>query len=194
MSRTRLTWIVLTVLVWGTVLSFGGVAAETVILYPNIFEDPPASLERAREFMVYGAPSDYYPPLGAAVALSSVTATVLTWRDRRLRWWVAAATLTFLACEFLFSAVFFWPRNEIMFVDPLGSHSAAYLREVAGEFVAGHRVRLAGGAVTSALAFTAFVRFVRGTARPAGGAAAGTASYGGAEGGAAADEAAEARR
>ncbi|SCK28089.1 DUF1772 domain-containing protein [Streptomyces sp. WMMB 322] len=176
MSRTRLTWIVLTALVWGAILSFGGVAAETVMLYPNIFGDPPESLDRAREFMVRGGPSDYFPPLGAAVALSSVAATVLTWGDRRLRWWVAAAACTFLACEFLFSAVFFWPRNEIMFVDPAGTHSAEYLRQVAGEFVAGHRVRLAGGAVTSVLAFTAFVRFVRGTGRPAGGVAAGAGS------------------
>ncbi|MFF4875306.1 hypothetical protein [Micromonospora sp. NPDC000668] len=60
--------------------------------------------------------------------------------------------------------VFFWPRNEIMFVDPVGTHSPEYLRQVAEEFVAGHWVRFAGGAVTSALAFTALLRFARETA------------------------------
>ncbi|QOC91596.1 chitobiase/beta-hexosaminidase C-terminal domain-containing protein [Micromonospora craniellae] len=113
-------------------------------------------------------PSDYFPPLGASVILGSLAATVLTWRDRRLRWWVAAATAVFVACEFLFLAVFFWPRNEIMFVDPVGTHSPEYLRQVAAEFVAGHWVRLAGGAVTAALAFTALLRFVRDTARATG--------------------------
>ncbi|MEV4136941.1 DUF1772 domain-containing protein [Dactylosporangium sp. NPDC049742] len=165
MSRTKLTWITLVVLVWTAMLSFGGVAAETVMLYPNIFGDAPASLERAREFMVAGGPSDYFPPLGATVVLSSLAAVLLTWRDPRLRWWIAGAAGAFITCEFLFSAVFFWPRNEIMFVDPVGTHSPQYLRQVADEFVAGHRVRLAGGAVTAVLAFTALLRFARDTAR-----------------------------
>ncbi|GHJ54347.1 hypothetical protein Nm8I071_36540 [Nonomuraea sp. TT08I-71] len=161
MSRTKITWTVLIVMVWASMMSFGGVAAETVMLYPNIFGDPPTSLDLAREFLVNGGPHDYFPPLGAAVVLSSVAATLLTWPDRRLRWYVAGATLVFLVCEFLFSAVFFWPRNEIMFVDPPGTHSAEYLRQVAHEFVAGHWVRFVGGAVTAVLAFTALLRFVR---------------------------------
>jgi hypothetical protein len=160
-SRSTLTSVALVVLVWTTMMSFGGVAAETVMLYPNIFGDPPASLDRAREFLAAAGPSDYFPPLGATVVLSGLAATVLSWRDPRLRWWVAGATAVFVACEFLFSALFFWPRNEIMFVDPVGTHSSEYLRQVAQEFVAGHRVRLAGGAVSTALAFTALLRGVR---------------------------------
>lgn len=161
MPVTRLTWIALTVLVWTSMLSFGGVAAETVMLYPNIFADPPESLQRAREFIVAGGPADYFPPLGASVVVSSLIAALLTWRRPRLRWWTAAAAVTFIACEFVFSAVFFWPRNEIMFVDPIGTHSADYLRQVATEFVTGHWVRLAGGAVTAVLAFTALIRWAR---------------------------------
>ncbi len=168
MSRSRLTWIALIALVWAAMMSFGGVAAETVMLYPNIFGDAPASLDRAREFMVAGGPSDYFPPLGASVVVLSVAATVLTWRDRRLRWWIAGAAAVFVACEFLFSVVFFWPRNDIMFVDPVGTHSPEYLRQVAEEFVAGHWVRLAGGAVTAALAFTALLVWTRITARRTG--------------------------
>ncbi|MET8118481.1 anthrone oxygenase family protein [Micromonospora sp. NPDC005189] len=164
MSRTKLTWIVLIVLVWTAMMSFGGVAAETVMLYPNVFGDAPASLDRAREFLVAGGPSDYFPPLGATVVLSCLAGIALTWRNRRLRWYVAGAAAAFIACEFLFSVVFFWPRNEIMFGDPVGTHSPEYLRQVAEEFVAGHWVRLAGGAVTSALAFTALLRFARDTA------------------------------
>jgi Domain of unknown function (DUF1772) len=164
MSRTRLTTVALIAVTWTAMLSFGGVAAETVMLYPNIFGDPPASLERAREFLVAGGPSDYFPPLGAAVVVSGLAATVLTWRDQRLRWWIVGAAAVFIACDFVFSVLFFWPRNEIMFVDPVGTHPPEYLRQVAGEFVAGHWVRLAGGAVTAALTFTALLRWVRATA------------------------------
>jgi hypothetical protein len=172
MSRSTLTTVVLVAFVWTAMLSFGGVAAETVMLYPNIFGDAPASLVRAREFLVAGGPSDYFPPLGAGVVLTSLAATVLTWRVPRSRWLVAGAAAVFIACEFLFSAAFFWPRNDIMFNDPIGAHSPEYLRQVAGEFVAGHRVRLAGGAVTSVLAFTALLRWVRATAATAATAAA----------------------
>jgi hypothetical protein len=45
MSRTTLTTVALIALVWTAMLSFGGVAAETVMLYPNVFGDPPASLD-----------------------------------------------------------------------------------------------------------------------------------------------------
>ena len=152
---------VLVVLVWSSMMSFGGVAAETVMLYPNIFGDAPASLDRAREFLVAGGPSDYFPPLGALVVLMCLAATAFTWREPRIRWWIVAAAGVFIACEFLFSALFFWPRNEIMFVDPVGTHAPEYLRQVAQEFVAGHWVRLAGGAVASALALTALLRWVR---------------------------------
>lgn len=168
-SRSTLTTAVLIVLVWSSMMSFGGVAAETVMLYPNIFDDAPASLERAREFMVARGPSDYFPPVGAAVVLTSLAATAFTLREPRLRWWIGAAAAVFIVCEFLFSALFFWPRNQVMFVDAVGTHSPQYLRQVAQEFVAGHRVRLVGGAVTAALAFTALLRWVRLTAPGPGG-------------------------
>ena len=164
MSRRTLTTVALVVLVWTAMLSFGGVAAETVMLYPNVFGDPPASLDRAREFLVAGGPSDYFPPLRATVVLSSLVAAALTWREPRLRWWIVGAAAVFIACDFVFSALFFWPRNEVMFVDPVGTHTPEYLRQVAREFVAGHWVRLAGGAVTSVLAFTALLRWVRANA------------------------------
>ena len=174
MSRARFTTVVLIALVWASMMSFGGVAAETVMLYPNIFGDAPASLDRAREFLVAGGPSDYFPPLGASVVLTAIAAVVLTWRVRRLRWWVLVAAGVFVACEFLFSVLFFWPRNDIMFVDPPGTHTPEYLRQVAQEFVAGHWVRLAGGAVTSALALATLLLWVRDNARSAAGRVAAT--------------------
>ncbi|MEU4830312.1 hypothetical protein [Streptosporangium sp. NPDC023615] len=73
-----------------------------------------------------------------------------------------AAMVVFVCTEFVFSALFFWPRNTIMFVDPVGTHSADHLRTVAAEFEAGHWVRVVGGVVTSALAFTGLLRLYRG--------------------------------
>lgn len=159
--KPMITFAVLVVLVWATMISFGAVLAETVLLYPNIFRDPPASLVLAREFMVAGAPNDFFPPLGMAVVRSAVAASVLNWRTRPVRWWIVGAAITFVCCDFVFSAVFFWPRNTIMFVDPVGTHPAEYLRLVAAEFEAGHWVRVAGAAATAVLAFAGFLRFHR---------------------------------
>ncbi|MGH3906057.1 MAG: DUF1772 domain-containing protein [Pseudonocardiaceae bacterium] len=156
-----ITFAVLVVLVWASMISFGAVLAETVLLYPNIFRDPPGSLVLAREFMVAGAPSDFFPPLGMAVVLSAAAASVLTWRTRPVQWWIVGAAITFICCDFVFSAVFFWPRNTIMFVDPVGTHPAEHLRLVAAQFEAGHWVRVAGAAATAALSFVGLLRFHR---------------------------------
>src|SRR3712207_9038099 len=93
-------------------LSSGGGAAEPVMLSPNVFGDPPASLDRAREFLVAGGPSDYFPPLGATVVLSSVAATVLTWREPRRRGGIVGAAGVVVACGVVFSVLFFLPRQD----------------------------------------------------------------------------------
>ena len=86
---------------------------------------------------------------------------LLTWRAPRVRWLLAAALAVYLCCEFLFSAWFFWPRNTIMFVDPVGTHPDEYLRIVAAEFDAAHWVRVIGGGVTAALAATGSLAWYR---------------------------------
>jgi hypothetical protein len=163
----RVTRAALVAATWAAMISFGGVLAETVMLYPNIFRDPPGSLVLARDFLVAGSPSDFFPPLGMATILGCAAATASTWRDPRVRWWILSATVVYVCCEFLFSAVFFWPRNTIMFVDPVGTHAPAYLREVAAEFVAGHWVRVVGGGATAVLLFTALLRWHRPAAEAA---------------------------
>ncbi len=158
-----LTTVVLLVLAAATTVNFGAIAGETVMLYPNIFRDPPDSLVLAREFMVAGSPSDFFPPLGLTIMVFGAVAIGLTWRRPHLRWWLVAAGIVYLCCELLFSVWFFWPRNEIMFVDPVGTHSPEYLRQVAAEFEAAHWVRVIGGAVAAALAGTAFLGWHRET-------------------------------
>jgi uncharacterized membrane protein len=131
------------------------------MLYPNVFHDPPASLVLTREFLVAGGPSDFFPPLGLAIMAAGVVAIGLTWRQPHVRWWLVAAGVVYVCCELLFSVWFFWPRNEIMFVDPPGTHSPEYLRQVAAEFEVAHWVRLIGGGAAAALAGTAFLRRYR---------------------------------
>lgn len=143
------------------VVLFGGVLGETVVLYPNIFHDPPASLTESVEFFVITGPGDYFPQLGMVTVLVGFAALVALWRTRQVRWWVVASVATLVCGDFLVSMLFSWPRNEIMFDEGIAVHSAEFLRETAKEFVAIHWARLAASGVTATLAVTGFVRFHR---------------------------------
>lgn len=144
--------------VWIAMVAFGGIAVETVVIYPNVFHDPPASLARAVEFFTVTGPADLFPPMGAATVVAAVAGLLVSWRVRTARWWVAGSLGTLLVGEFLFSVLYFWPRNDIMFEDGIAVHSADFLRQTAVEFETGHWFRLAFSAVTATLAFIGFLR------------------------------------
>jgi hypothetical protein len=146
---------------WMATFAFGALMVETLLLYPNIFADVPRSLVDALQFMAVTTPGDVLPPLGMATVLTAVAATVLTLGRRTVWPWTLGAALTLLLGEFLFSAVWFWPRNTIMFTEGPAVHDAAYLQLVAAEFQAGHWVRVAAGAATAVLAFTGMLRMHR---------------------------------
>ncbi|GGS34156.1 DUF1772 domain-containing protein [Actinokineospora fastidiosa] len=153
---------------WIAMLSFGGILVETIVIYPNVFHDPPASLASAVDFFTVTGPADLFPPLGAATGIAALAALALAWRTRA-RLWFAAALLCLVVGEFLFSMLFFWPRNDIMFEEGLAVHTAEVLRRTAVEFETGHWVRLAMSAVTATLGFVGLLRLWRAPAAAASG-------------------------
>lgn len=60
--------------------------------------------------------------------------------------------------EFVFSGLYFWPRNEIMFGDGSAGRSVEELQRTAAEFQAGHWARPAICAVTATLALIVLLR------------------------------------
>ncbi|MBP2471310.1 hypothetical protein JOF53_000182 [Crossiella equi] len=164
--RHRVIFTVTTAYTWVAMVAFGGVLVETALLYPNIFRDPPASLAESMGFFQVVGPGDVFRPLGmATVGLAVLAALVALWH-RRARWWFLASLLVLVVGEGLFSVLYFWPRNTIMFTEGLAVHSAEYLRQVAEEFVLAHYGRVALTAVTAALAFTGLLAVHRTTGRP----------------------------
>lgn len=161
MTRQKLTFTVSIAYVWAALLMFGAVLMHTFLLYPNIFRDVPASLGEALEFMSVSAPSDVFPPFGLAIALTGLATTVLTWRIPAARYWILTSMGTLMVGEALFSWIFFWPRNAILFLEGTAVHPPAYLQQVAMEFQAGHWFRLAMLAATAALSFVGFLRIYR---------------------------------
>lgn len=134
-------------------IGLGGVAVETIVIYPNVFHDPPDSLSTTSQFFVVTGPADLFPPLGAATLLAGLAALAAAWPARQARSWLSGSLAALVLGQYLFSVLFFWPRNQIMFDEGAAEHSAEFLRQTAFEFELGHWGRLAAAAATATLAF-----------------------------------------
>jgi hypothetical protein len=157
----RLAFPVVTAYLWVMMILFGAIVLETFMIYPNVFSDPPASLELAMDFMSVSGPNDFFPPLGFLSWVLGAGALVLCWRVKAARWWILFSLLM-IVFEGLVSMLYFWPRNEIMFVDGPEVHSAEYLKQVAREFETWHwRSRLGFNALGAVFAFVGFLRIYR---------------------------------
>src|SRR5690625_5528971 len=60
----RLALPVTTGYLWVMMILLGAIVLETFMIYPNIFSDPPQSLDLSMEFLSVRGPSDFFPPLG----------------------------------------------------------------------------------------------------------------------------------
>lgn len=159
MRKRRLSVAVSGLYVWIAMVAFGGILVETLIIYPNVFHEVPASLAESMEFFVVTGPADLFPPLGMLTVVAAVSSVILLWPCRRSRILIGASLVSLVLGEFVFSVLFFWPRNDIMFEEGIAKHSVEVLRQTAVEFQIGHWVRLAMSAVTATLAFLGFLRF-----------------------------------
>jgi hypothetical protein len=159
MSQRLAFWVIVTYL-WVMMILLGAIVMETFMVYPNVFHDPPRSLELGLQFMSVRAPSDFFPPLGFFSWVSGAGALIVGWRVKSARYWILLSVLM-IVCEGVFSMVFFWPRNEIMFIEGTAVHSAEFLRQVAREFQTLHWARLAFNVAASASIFIGFMRFYR---------------------------------
>jgi hypothetical protein len=145
---------------WIMMILFGSIVMETFLIYPNVFYDPPRSLDAGLEFMQVRAPSDFFPPLGFLSWVTGTAAIAAGWRTRTARSWIAAS-VAMIVCEGFFSMLFFWPRNTIMFVEGSTVHSAEVLRQTAREFQSLHWGRVAFNAASAAFVFVGFLKFYR---------------------------------
>jgi hypothetical protein len=152
---------VVTAYLWVMMVLFGAIVLETFMVYPNVFADPPESLELSMKFLVVSGPSDFFPPLGFTTWVLGAGALILSWPVKTARWWIAFS-LAMIVCEGVASILYFWPRNEIMFVEGPEMHSAEYLKHVALEFETWHwRSRMGFNALAAISAFVGFLRLYR---------------------------------
>jgi hypothetical protein len=111
--------------------------------------------------MAYAAvrgPGDFFPPLGLVSWITGIGSLLLAWRVKPARYWILGSVIV-IVCEGLFSMVFFWPRNTIMFTEGTAVHSVAFLKQTAREFEVGHWIRFALGAAAAATSFMGLLKF-----------------------------------
>jgi hypothetical protein len=148
------------VYLWTMMILLGAIVLETFMVYPNIFHDPPRSLGLAMGFLAVRGPDDFFPPLGFLSWVGGLAAVVFSWQVKPARWWMLLSVVMIVA-DGLVSILFFWPRNEILFVEGSAVHSAEVLRQTAREFQTLHWSRLAFNAASAAFAFMGFMALHR---------------------------------
>jgi Domain of unknown function (DUF1772) len=158
MTRENVTFAVLLTYFWVMMILFGSIVFETFIIYPDVFHDPPDSLETALKFMSVRGPNNFYPPLGFLSWVAGTASVAMAWRLPKARPWVLAS-VAMIACEGLFSIAFFWPRNTIMFIEGSAVHSAAVLRKTAIEFQRLHWARFVFNAASAAFILKGVLEF-----------------------------------
>ena len=136
--RQRIAFWVILAYLWVMMVLLGAIVLETFMVYPNVFHDP----------------------LGLLSWVTGAGALVLGWRVKSARYWILFSLLM-IVCEGLFSRVFFWPRNEIMFIEGTAVHSTEFLRQTAQEFQTLHWARVAFNVAASVSIFVGFLKCYR---------------------------------
>ena len=160
MKLQRITFALLLIYLWVMVILLGSLVLETFMVYPNIFHNAPERFGIALQFMSVIGPAQYFRPFGMASVVLGVVAVLASWRIPSVRWWVVASLLM-IVCEGVFSMLYFWPRNTILFVEGAAVHSVEALRQTSLEFQLWHWSRLAFNAASAVFIFIGFLRFYR---------------------------------
>ncbi|WP_433663570.1 hypothetical protein ACQPW1_16450 [Nocardia sp. CA-128927] len=139
---------------------FGTAAAETLLLYPNIFRDIPESLELTERFMSAVAVGDVMRPLGGVLTLCALIAAAVSVRYRVGLRWMGLSLLSLVSGQFLLSILYEWPRATILF-DDRDKHTLAEIQRAATEFQIGEGFRILAAALTALFAVAAAVACYR---------------------------------
>lgn len=90
--------------------------------------------------------------------LTGLGALIMSWKVKPARYWILASILIMILLG-ITSMVFEWPRNEIMFIEGELVHSAAYLKQVAREFLMINWLRVFLNTVGAVFVFVGYLKF-----------------------------------
>jgi hypothetical protein len=140
---------------------FGASSFQLVVDEPN-WTGPPA-LEHYRAFYQVINPGTFFQMLLPTALVALLAALVCNWRPIPATRWRLAGALALMILVGVLTFTFHFPRNKILFGDPL-TRSAAYYQQVVAEWAAGDYVRLAMIGAAIILVAVSMIRIARDTA------------------------------
>ncbi len=121
---------------------FGASLYQSVIDAPNFNSALPGSLEHFRLFMSVANPGDYFRKAAPAAQILVLVSLALAWTTgHSVRWWLLAALFCVVGGDVITFTIHY-PRNAIMFTDPL-TVPVDVLRKAASEWMFWNHVRTA---------------------------------------------------
>ena len=135
---------------------------EAVVVAPNL-QGAPSSLEHARGFYHATNPGMFFRVLSPGTQMFLLLALVCNWSPVPVTRWRLAGALALAILGDVITFKFHYPRNTILFSDPL-TRSAADLDRVATEWAAGNYVRIAVILIAVVLVIVSMIRIARDTA------------------------------
>ncbi len=135
---------------------------ESVVVAPNL-QGAPSSLEHARGFYHATNPGMFFRVLSPSTQLSVLLALVCNWAPIPLTRWRLAGALVLAILGDVITFKFHYPRNTILFSDPL-TWPATDLDRVAREWAVGNYVRIAVILTAVVLVMVSMIRIARDTA------------------------------
>lgn len=141
----------------GLGMLLGASSYESVVMAPNYAAQVPQSLEHIRSFFVTTTPQNFFRVLAPITQLLLVIGCILTWRMRKVRWWMVGALGTLLMADVI-TFSFHYPLNELMFLQPLAEVPVEKLTEAAQQWGPGNHVRVVLILVATACAITGLIK------------------------------------
>lgn len=123
-------------------MSLGAACYESVVMAPNFAVNVPESLTHARGFLAQSHPGNFFRVLAPATQVLLLLSVILNWRARKARWWLVTA-LAFMVLTDVITYTFHYPRNDLMFVQPLENSTPEALEAAAREWGTGNYARIA---------------------------------------------------
>ena len=109
---------VLSVAIIAAAIVLGANIYTSVVDAPNWGANAPQGFEAARRYMTVRDPGDFFRVFSPAAQVAMLAAVVACWPLRRARWLAVAALAAGVASDAMTFA-YFYPRNDVMFVNPL---------------------------------------------------------------------------
>jgi len=132
--------ILLTIDVIGLGMLLGGGIYESVVINPNYRSNISHSLNHFRQFIKVTTPANIFRILSPATMISLFLTVFICWNLISVRWFLVAAFVLLLVADSV-TYGFHYPRNKILFINPLSSDIDLSNR-IAREWQIGNYVRI----------------------------------------------------